>query len=165
MNKQSNNHYEAGGDVNVDNSTNKTVTKNKTVNKNRNKTIIKNNKLAFVIVFAFLAIGIIGVTLLVVNNPSRQIVGRWRCTNNDKLYEFTKDGQMLYLSGSSDGMTIQYHTEKGRVQLNAKVLWGSATIIADLDISGNEMTWSNFIDPEDWFSAFNKSTMNFVRVE
>lgn len=110
-------------------------------------------------------IGIIGITFLVVNNPSRQIVGRWRCTNNDKLYEFTKDGQMLYLSGSSDGMTIQYHTEKGRVQLDAKILWGSATIIADLDISGNEMTWSNFIDPEDWFSAFNKSTMNFIRVE
>lgn len=165
MNKQSEIHNEAGKNVNINNGNIKTVTNNKTVNKNKYNTIIKNNKLAFVIVFAFLLIGIIGITLRVVNNPSRQIVGRWRCTNNDKLYEFTKDGQMLYLSGSSNGMTIQYHTEKGRVQLDAKILWGSATITADLDISGNEMTWSNFIDPEDWFSAFNKSTMNFVRVE
>lgn len=45
MNKQSDNYYEAGGDVNVNYGHIKKVTKN--------KTIIKNNKLTFVVVFAF----------------------------------------------------------------------------------------------------------------
>lgn len=157
MSKQSNNQIIAEDGANVRIGNQRTI--------NKNKTIIKGNKPIIVTVFLFVLVGIIYITMAHINNPSRQIVGRWKCTDNDKIYEFTKDGQMLYLSGSNNGLTIQYSVDKGQVRLDAKILWGSANVIADMDITGNKMTWSNFVDPEDLFSAFNDSSMNFTRVK
>ncbi|MBO5032037.1 MAG: hypothetical protein J6D08_09165 [Lachnospiraceae bacterium] len=132
---------------------------------NKIVTNVKGNKIGLVLVFAIVILIAVFVIKLFVGGSEKQIVGRWECTDNGELYEFTKDGQFLYLSGSSDGITAQYHVNGETLQLDVSVLWSTATVIMDLDISNGKMTWSNFIDPDDMMGVSSDTVMNFTKIK
>lgn len=112
---------------------------------------------------------IIAIALIVIfissNSLGKRIVGTWQKDGSDKLYEFTKDGQFIYLSGNNSGATITYSIDGNQIKLNINIAWGHATVIADIDIQNDMLTLSNFVDPDDVFGASSDDTWIFHRVK
>lgn len=132
----------------------------------KNKFTIKNIKKSKIsLVFAVFFILAIAVFFLTSNSIEKKIVGTWKLEGTKNLYEFTKDGRFVYLSGSNDGMTISYTIDDEQIQFDISILWGRATVFADVSISGDSMTLSNFVDPEDIFGADEGEVRTFLRAD
>lgn len=109
---------------------------------------------------------VFGVALaLYSNQTSNKIVGRWIRTDTEKMYEFTKDGQFLYLSGSDGGVAATYSVDGNQLKFNFSALWAQTTVFADIKISGNQLKLSNFIDPEDWLELDDGEEWVFTKVK
>jgi len=128
-----------------------------------NKVRGDSNKKIITISIGLVAIVIVAFIFISSSNSmEKKIIGTWKLGNS--MYEFTDDGQLLYLSGSNDGMTITYTLNNDKIKLNINILWGNATVIADVDISDNTLTLSNFIDPDDIFGVDGDDTWVFTKV-
>lgn len=114
-----------------------------------------------VIIVAILVIVFLGSS----GGVERKIVGRWQMVDSDEIYEFTKDGQLLRLTGSSDGATITYTVDGNRVYLNVDILWASATVSADVEVDSQNLLLTGFSDPDDIFGADYNDEWKFVKVK
>lgn len=98
------------------------------------------------------SIFIIAIIVVVIfsstNSLEKKIVGTWQLEGTESLFEFTKDGDFIYLTEGNGGATITYNISNEKIYINISILWGSGSVIADIDISGNTMTLSNFVDPD-----------------
>lgn len=115
------------------------------------------------------AIIIVGILAIIFSVSSggieKKIVGRWQMENSNEIYEFTNDGQFLYLTGSNHGLTVSYTIDGKRIYLNVDVLWASTTVSADLSVNNSTLVLSNFIDPEDIFGVDEGEELRFTKVD
>lgn len=98
------------------------------------------------------------------NSLEKKIVGTWQLENTEQLYEFTNDGQFIYLSGSSNGASIKYKISDKKIRLSINYLGGNATVFADINIKNNTMTLSNFIDPDNFFNIDIENVLSFTKI-
>lgn len=116
---------------------------------NGNKVKGDSNKTKITISIGTVLIVIIAIIFFSTSNSlEKKIVGTWQLEGTENLFEFTKDGDFIYLTEGNGGATITYNINNEKIYINISILWGSGSVIADVDISGNTMTLSNFIDPD-----------------
>ena len=135
---------------------------------NSNTINITNTKKKTVVTVSIsLAVIIIFATFLhfsAFNSLEKKIVGTWQLENTEQLYEFTNDGQFIYLSGSSNGASIKYKISDKKIRLSINYLGGNATVFADINIKNNTMTLSNFIDPDNFFNIDIENVLSFTKI-
>lgn len=148
-----------GGDINntFENIGNKT-TKRTTFKMGGNSISIKIT----VYICILMIVGLIAYSFIQGTNNS--IVGTWKMDDTGDIYQFTEDGQFLYLSGRSGGVNIVYTVEDNKVILNISILWGRGTVTADFKVTGNTLTMSNFIDPDNIFELEAGETWSFTKI-
>lgn len=117
-----------------------------------------------VIVFA-----IIFVFFLSSNSIEKRIIGTWQKideeSDKEKLYKFTKDGQFICISDSNDAK-IAYKIDGKKIQLDVQyIILGNYTVFADIDISGNKLTLSNFIDPDHGLGLSTDDVLIFKKIK
>lgn len=116
---------------------------------NGNKVKGDSNKTKITISISTVLIVIIAIIFFSTSNSlEKKIVGTWQLAGTENLFEFTKDGDFIYLTEGNGGATITYNINNEKIYINISILWGSGSVIADVDISGNTMTLSNFVDPD-----------------
>lgn len=150
---QSKNNVNAGGDVSFSQKSERNIYKSK-----------KNTQISIVIgVILIIIVAIFVISVISNNTTEKLIIGRWQLNGSNNLYEFTENGQFLYLSGSNDGATISYSINDDTLQLDISLLWANATVMADVEVTKNHLTLSNFIDPEGVFGVDSDDVWEFTR--
>lgn len=124
----------------------------------------KNTKIT-ISIGSIVIIAIVGFIFFSFSNSiEKKIIGTWQLNNSNSLYEFTEDGQFIYLSGSSKGMTITYNISNKKLILNINILWGNTTVTANVNISGDTLILSDFTDPDDIFGVDDDEKLVFTKV-
>lgn len=99
------------------------------------------------------------------NQNDKNIIGTWQSVEGEKQYEFTSDGSVIYLNESSEGFSATYSVDEDKIYFNLKYLWANATITADIKISGNKLTLSNFANPEKLFGVSKDTVITYTRID
>lgn len=100
------------------------------------------------------------------SSMEKRIVGRWQAVGYDDMYEFTKGGQFVHLNGGgNDGLTIKYSIDGEKIQFDVSNAFGQAVVFADIEISGNELTISNIVDPDEVFGLDDGEVMEFTKAD
>lgn len=125
----------------------------------------KNTKIT-ISIGAIVIIAIIAIIVAVSSGGTeKKIIGKWQTEGSDEIYEFTKDGQFLRLTGSSDGLTVTYTIDGERLYLNMNILWANATVSADVSVDNHNLVLSNFMDPDDMLGFDSDDEWKLVKVD
>lgn len=90
------------------------------------------------------------------------IIGIWKRTDTEMVYEFTKDGH-IYLNGNNYG-SITFTNNEKRIKIDIDMFWSHTRLFADVDYYENTIKLSNFTDQDDLFGVEDNDTWVFEKI-
>ena len=62
-------------------------------------------------------------------------------------------------------MTIKYSIDGEQIQFDVSNAFGQAVVFADIELSGDDLTISNIVDPDEVFGLDDGEIMDFTKAD